>query len=89
MLPFETLAIEYVQEQTDVIQKFGTDMEIECVHRVLTLYDGYDKHIFYDDYEKVVEILEIHLMVNDKDTCIVVFESNDEKRLVIDHYYWK
>jgi len=89
MQPFEEQAIEYIKAQPDVIEKFGENLELECIHRVIIEKDEDDTYSSAEDFERKIEALEIYLSANNEANCVVVFRKNSENRLVISDYFWE
>lgn len=90
--PFVEQAIEYVRSETDAIQRYayGEKLELICSKRVAGYYEGrYAKFSTSEEFQTALKYLEIHVDVNGRATCVVVFEGTHQGQIEITKYYWK
>ena len=90
--PFVDLALTYVQEETDAAERYGygEPLTLRCTKRVTDFYED-DKATFSsaDEFQSALRYLEIYIDVNDRATCVIVFEPNEQKKLEITKYFWE
>ena len=90
--PFVEQAIEYVKTETNASERYGYGEELELTikKRVLDYYD--DKNAKFsnsDEFQLATKYMEIYIDVNDRATCVVVFEGDSEGKLEITKYFWE
>lgn len=90
--PYEETAFEYVVKETNAVERYGygKELDLKCDMRRIDYINDQDAHFTnLDEFENEVNTLEIYVSVNNRATCVVCFEKDEDGHLVITKHFWE
>ena len=90
--PFEDAAFEYVLNETNAVERYGYGKtpNLQCnMSRIDLINDRYADYSNLEEFEREVNTLELCVEVNNRATCVVCFEKDEDGHLVITKHFWE
>ena len=90
--PYEEMAIQYVKTETNAAERYGYTgtLELNCNMRMIDYKEDNAKYNTIEEFENSVVSMEIYVDVNERATCVVVFELDEQdNKLKITRHFWE